>query len=141
MVTDISKLDSTPLLYITRYVLDDACCTALCWITDVYQQARLLKLAKKHVRQRDVVLNLDLPYRLLDSVNITWCNNLVDNHWAETDGVTIELNRIKNWSYKELVVTLIHEALHGYVVTTEGHEIPEEKEHKIMCEFYSGLIS
>ena len=140
MVSDISQLDDVPFMYMTRHILEDACDVALEWITTVSRQTEMLKIARKHVRGREIVLDTCLPHNLLAPKNITWCNNLVDFHWAETDGITIELNRLKPWSRKELVATLIHEALHGYVITIDGHCIPEDKEHKIMCELYHELV-
>lgn len=137
---DLDKLDTFPLVYITRDTLKEACSVALDWVTSFHQQQKIMELAKKHTRGRGVVTKRGyLPYKLLVPVNITWCSNLVDFHWAETDGVTIELNNMKPWTFKELVNTLIHEALHGYVIVG-GHEIPEEKEHKIMYDLYTGLV-
>ena len=136
----LSELDNHPLVYITRGVLQNACSIALEWITSFPQEQKLMELAKRHTRGRGALtMRKYLPYKLLVPGNITWCSNLVDFHWAETDGITIELNNVKPWTFKELVNTLVHEVLHGYVIVG-GHEIPEEKEHKIMFGLHPGLV-
>ena len=109
------------------------------------------KLGKKstiYIHTRDILrtsnFTLDYNHALKILWRIEFIYNNIEQHWAETDGQTIWLN--KTFSDELLETTLLHEAFHGLVGRNAPppseyvHFIPEEKEHKIMSKINPLLI-
>lgn len=129
----------TSMIRVTRYTLNCACNTALMYINDENVQIHLIKCAMKHTRNTNIYLKQNHIKQLLHINKIVWFSDIIHNHWAETDGEFIYLNTTKSWSMYTLVTTLVHEVIHGFILHN-SHEIPEEKEHKIMNELYISLL-
>ena len=94
--------------------------------------------SKNELRNDEVIFNTEHYLKVLN--NIEFFYNEVDRYWAETDGETIWLNTFKDWSYSNLVYTLIHECIHGLVKRKGIYDIPEKKEHNIMGILDKNLI-
>ena len=62
------------------------------------------------------------------------------DHWAETDGSKIWLNRCKSFDNDTLYWTILHETLHGMVKRSNGFEVSEITEHRIMSIIDKSLI-
>ena len=94
---------------------------------------RIRRVASHHCRTDDVTV--DTECTPLDSILFLE----EGDHWAETDGVAIWINRLRDFTEETLFYTLLHEVLHGSVKRGR-HELSEELEHRIMKEVDERLV-
>lgn len=102
------------------------------------KQSAIYKSSKCILRTNDFSIKYDKAIECLN--NIDFIYDPINQHWAETDGISISLNTYKTFTEELLTNTLIHEALHGIIYRNSRHEIYEEKEHKIMNRINPRLI-
>ena len=112
------------LMRITRARIDDARTAVREYLKT--EEQRIVHLAIKHCRDKHISMNVDTV--ALD--RITFFE--VGDHYAETDGMEISLNRQKTYTESTLFYTLLHESLHYCIRRKSGSEVSEEREHKWM---------
>ncbi len=114
--------------YITRKILTDASKDALSWIND--NQDLMFEKTRNILRNQDFSIDFKHPITILKNINFFYNN--IDEHWADTDSLTININKKKDWTYQLLVHTLIHEAIHFMIKQNNRHYTTSYKEHQIM---------
>jgi len=90
----------------------------------------IYKSCRNVLRTNNFLIDYNNPLKCLDNIEFTY--DSINKYWAETDGISIFINTYKNYTLELLTNTLIHEGLHYTIYRNLKHEIPEEKEHKIM---------
>ncbi|VVU94920.1 hypothetical protein CPAV1605_645 [seawater metagenome] len=98
----------------------------------------IYKSAKSHLRGGNFIIWYDEANYKLNHVELY--HGGVNEHWGETDGITIWLNTCKNWNHELLKNILIHEALHFTIRNQGKYDLSEKKEHNIMFEINPNLI-
>jgi len=63
-----------------------------------------------------------------------------DDCWASTDGREIWLSPHRIFDDDTLFYTLLHEVIHGMVRRSNGHELSEWAEHRMMLELDERLL-
>jgi hypothetical protein len=102
------------------------------------KHSRIYKTAKFYLRSALFYIDYDEAIQRLDKIIFIYDD--IEQHYGETDGHDIKINRFYNLNNKQLKLLLIHEALH-FIIKKDGiHGISEEKEHKIMEEIDPELI-
>ena len=126
-------------MYITRYQINKIThdLKQFLLIEKKNKKTKFRKLAQYICRSKNI--KFDFNRKLLN--NIEFITNIIDNHWAETDGKTIFINNIKDYNYKILYNTIKHEMIHGMILRNDNSELSEHLEHKIMYLLDSKLIS
>jgi hypothetical protein len=118
---------------ITRYKIKKARNLAK---TFFRKQIKLRKKSKIYINCRHVLRSNNFTINYRNSFkclnNIDFIYDPINKHWAETDGISISINTYKDFTLQDMTYTLIHEAMHGIIYRDSKHELPEEKEHKIM---------
>lgn len=99
-------------------------------------KGKFSKLAKYICRSNDIKININK--NILN--NIYFITDNINLHWAETDGINIYLNNIKNYDDKLLYYTIWHELIHGMIKRKDNSELSEYLEHKFMFLFDKNLI-
>ena len=117
-------------MYITRYQINKIThnLKQFLLIEKKNKKTKFQKLAHYICRSKNI--KFDFNRKLLN--NIEFITNIIDNHWAETDGKTIFINNIKDYNYKILYNTIKHEMIHGMILRNNNSELSEHLEHKFM---------
>tara|TARA_Y100000591_G_scaffold333321_1_gene375702 strand:+ start:4034 stop:4426 length:393 start_codon:yes stop_codon:yes gene_type:complete len=92
----------------------------------------IFKTAKFYCRSNSIKINYRQKINFLNLKNIEFVYDDKYRHWAETDNITIWLNKYKSFTEDLLYYTLLHEYLHGIILRDNRHFISEKKEHDIM---------
>lgn len=123
-------------MYITRTVLHEAINWVKNYLGDI--DKRLYPICTTVLRTTNFNINVRGHSESLLQQILFICS--LDMHWAETDGERIWLNTLKPYTVDTLRWTILHEVLHGMIKRNHVHDIPEEKEHKIMGLLDSRLL-
>ena len=91
-------------------------------------RSKLYKIASFIARSKNIKIDYD---RILIN-NIHFITDLINNHWAETDGNAIYINNVKDYNKNLLYYTILHESLHGCITRNNESELSEFAEHKLM---------
>jgi len=91
-------------------------------------QKKIMSVARSVCRDSNIIVDFSFHVSLLK--NIYFFNG--EDHWAETDGESIWLNKDFEYTRDCLFKTLLHESFHNMIHRSNGHELSEEKEHRIM---------
>ena len=128
-------------MYITRYKINNIRHKLKRFLLNQKKnkKTKFRKLAHQMCRSKNIKFEFGRTAILLD--NIEFITDIIDNHWAETDGKTIFINNIKDYNYKILYDTIKHEMLHGLIRRNDNSELSEHLEHKFMYLLDPKLIS
>ena len=125
-------------MYITRYKINTIKKKIKLFLNHeaIYKNTKFKKFAYHICRSKNI--KIDYQRKLLN--NIEFITNIIDNHWAETDGTTIYINNIKNYNAEILYNTIKHELIHGMIKRSDNSELSEYLEHKLMYLYDQKLI-
>ena len=98
-------------------------------------ESKIYKVAK-HICRSDVII--DYKRDVLNNIHLIY--EPIENHWADTDNITININTCKNFTQDLLNYTILHESLHGMIIKMNKTNLSEYKEHCIMYELDKELI-
>lgn len=99
-------------------------------------KSKLYKIACFITRSKNI--KIDYERKLIN--NIYFITDIINNHWAETDGNAIYINNVKNYNKNLLYYTILHECLHGFIKRNDNSELSEVTEHKLMYYLDKKLI-
>lgn len=100
------------------------------------KKSKIYKLAKFICRNDKFTIDYSRSFK--DKIYFLY--NPIDNHWAETDGIYIWLNRYKDFTPDLLYYTILHEYLHWLIIRKDGNYLSERSEHKLMEHLDQRLI-